>query len=294
MERHVDDITELLQKAGFVSGDSVFIHCGLKNLSYRMFPEASDRRNPENRNKVSDTFHHGVRNSIGGDAGTIILTGYWYEYGRFSQHFDCKTAPPDRSLGTFPQHFFKHYMTHRSLCAPVSLMGCGAKGREITRQHDSIYGYGLHSPWARLIEHDAWFLFWGASARSLTFAHHMETIVGVPHIYNKFYRVPVTSLEGKAWDYTICSNRFLDDRFPIFYRYERMDNELRQEGIIKTLDWHGHEIYVSRAVHMADFLNEKFRTEPFYLMEKTPTFVEGVIPTDGKTAQHTVKHTYVA
>jgi aminoglycoside N3'-acetyltransferase len=215
-----------------------------------------------------------------GPEGTVCVPGFFYAYARKGLTFDARTSPPDDSLGAFPHYFLGHRMQGRSLNPLVSLMTAGAQA-EILAAAPSLYGYGACSPWARIVEAGGWMLFFGATPASMTFSHHVEHLAGVPHLYNKIYRVPVVDLEGRQHGWSVCSVRYLDPRFPVEYGLESFCHDLEAVDILRNGTWHGVQFSVASMQAVQQFLLEHLASDPFYLLECEPKFVRGFIPDDG-------------
>lgn len=220
-----------------------------------------------------------------GPDGTVCVPGFFYDYARKGLTYDLRASPPDRTLGAFPEYFFRSRMTNRSLSPLVCLMTAGAQADWIVSS-SSLYGNGVGSPWARLVEADGWVLFLGCSPITMTFTHHVEQLVGVPHLYNKIYRIPVVDMQGRQHPWSMSSVRFLDQRFPVTYDLDRaFVPDMAQAGILVRGQWRSMEFSLARLRMVQDMLTERLIADPFYLLKAPPTFVRGVIPDDGPRAE---------
>ena len=145
---------------------------------------------------------------------------------------------------------------------------------------DSGYGYGVLSPWHQLLEMDAKFIFWDCSIHAMTFVHHLESMVGVPHLYNKMYQFQ--SDQGNLTSPSVVASavRYLNEEFHIVYNLSKFQIDATNENLLRTSKIFGIEILTCKFRGIFDFLCEKLKTDPFYLLEKTPNFIPGNIPTD--------------
>lgn len=267
-----------LRDNGLSGGVPLMVHSGLGAVVRAMRQlgvDASDLRE-QAAAMVADVLDHAA-----GPDGTVCVPGFFYDYARKGLTYDLRTSPPDKALGAFPDYFFRHRMTHRSLSPLVCLMTAGAQADWVVRA-PSLYGNGVGSPWARLVEADGWTLFLGCSPNTMTFTHHVEQLVGVPHLYNKVYRIPVVDMDGRRHPWSICSVRFLDPRFPVTYDLDRrFVPDLERLGILVRGQWQGVEFSFARLRAVQEMLAERLTADPFYLLQSPPTFVRGVIPDDG-------------
>jgi len=170
----------------------------------------------------------------------------------------------------------------RSLCPPVSIVAVGNQASRVC-DTGTAYGYGALSPWQRLIDMDAAMLFWDVSPRMITFGHHVEAQVGVPHIYNKVYDTPVHGLDGPHEGPVVSAVRYLDEDFAIVYDLERFLAEASAAGLIATHAWGAVNFHLVGFRAIQEFLYDKLRHDPFYLLSAPPCFVNGTIPADGAT-----------
>ena len=275
----VNRIADSLIDAGLESGDSVFVHSGLRGLALSLLAEG--QREGDIVKMAAAELHSGLVQATDGK-GTIAVPAFFYEYGRYGTPFDAATAKPDIRLGGYSAYYLELDGMRRSLCPPVSIMAVGDKASEIC-DTGSGYGYGKLSPWQRLTDLDAKMLFWDVSPRMATFIHHVEVLAGVPHIYNKVYNAPVIGLDGPFEGPVISAVRYLDEDYGIVYELEPYARDIHEIGLVKSSKMSALEIHVVGFRDSERLLLEKFRADPYYLLAKSPHFKVGKIPFDGKT-----------
>ncbi|MFQ5757531.1 MAG: AAC(3) family N-acetyltransferase [Acidiferrobacterales bacterium] len=278
MEDTAQAVSVALRAAGLVEGDTILVHSGLQGIFFAL--RANGHRGRDLAEKACATLRDGILAAIGEAAGTVCVPGFHYDYARRGEPFDARTSPPDNRLGRFPDYFFRNAMSHRSLCPPVSIMACGPRAAQIC-DTGTTFGHGLGSPWARLIDIGAKMLFWDATPAAMTFVHHVEMMVGVPHSYCKVYPVPVRDLRGRTHAASVNYVRYLDDRFAIDYDLDRLVGDLRDEGVTTNGEALGIPFAVLACRDAFDFLSRKLIADPFYLLAGPPQFVPGEIPMDG-------------
>lgn len=270
------EIADALLAHGLPSGVPLQVHSGMR-------PIANELRRRQDRNAppvdACACFGDALLR-IAAPQGSVTVPGFFYDYARKGERFDVRTSPPDRALGAFPAYFFRTYPHHRSLSPLVSLMSTGARAEWLSTP-GSTYGNGVFSPWARLVEADGWVLCFGCEATAMTFVHHVEHLVGVPHLYNKLYRVPVVDADGRSYPWSICSVRFLDPRFPVTYALEPALDDMAAKGILVRGKWGDVSFSFARLRAVEAYLAERLSVDPFLLLAQPPSFVPGVIPNDG-------------
>ncbi|NQU57212.1 MAG: AAC(3) family N-acetyltransferase [Rhodospirillales bacterium] len=284
-----DDIVGALCGAGISAGDTVFVHSGMRGLAMKLL--ASGQRNTNVADAATGAFHDALVLAVG-DGGAIAAPAFFYDYARNRTPFDAATSVPDRSLGVYPPLLLKAQGMRRSLCPPVSIMAVGKNAAAIC-DTGTAYGYGSQSPWQRLVDLGGKLLFWDISPRMMTFVHHVETLVGVPHIYNKVYDAPVTGLGGSYDGPVVSAVRYLDERFEIVYDLNRFIAEAANDGLIAEHTFDRIDLFLSSFSPLADYLGQKLAADPYYLLAAPPRFVPGVIPADGAVGKANPKFSYV-
>lgn len=283
-----DDIVGALSVAGIAAGDTVFVHSDMRGLAMKLL--ASGQRDTNVADVAAKVFHDALVLAVG-DEGAIAAPAFFYDYARNRTPFDAATSVPDRSLGIYPPMFLEAQDMRRSLCPPVSIMAVGENAAAIC-DTGTAYGYGSQSPWQRLVDLGGKLLFWDISPRMMTFVHHVETLAGVPHIYNKVYDAPVTGLDGSYDGPVVSSVRYLDKRFEIVYDLDRFVAEATDDGLIAGHTFGRIDLFLSSFSPLADYLGQKLAVDPYYLLAAPPRFVPGVIPADGAVGKADPKLAY--
>ena len=75
----------------------------------------------------------------------------------------------------------------------------GAKAEWITAGHPLDYGYGLGSPFAKLVEAGGKVLMVGAPLDTMTLLHHAEHLAAIPGKRIRRYEVPFLTADGTSW-----------------------------------------------------------------------------------------------
>jgi aminoglycoside 3-N-acetyltransferase len=218
--------------------------------------------------------------AVVGPTGTICVPGFFYDYARKGLIYDTLNSPPDAALGTFPDYFFRRRMQSRSLNPLFNLITAGAQAEWLTAL-PSLYGNGPTSPWSRIVGAGGWMLFFGCTPAAMTFIHHVEHLVGVPHLYNKIYRIPVIDMKGQEYAYSVASVRYLDTSFRVTYALDKIGDELERAGLLVRGAWGSVSFSMAPMKPVQEYLIDRLVADPFALLQHPPSFIRGVIPDDG-------------
>lgn len=265
-----DAISALLGRLGVEAGDIVMVHSGISPLA-NLCAESS-----LSPGVILESLHQALVEKTGPD-GTIVTPAFFYNYARKAKPFHVDRSPPDAALGLYPRFMFAMDDCRRSLNPIGSLQAVGRHAAMICA-HTSATGFGLASPWTHLVDLDAKCLILG-TPYIMTFPHHVEALLGVPHVYNKIHRTPVY-YRGKEIAFPVITQlRYL--KYGIEYLPTQTQKDLRDTGILQTIDEHGVNAQIADFRPVQDFLVEKLIADPYYLLERPPEFVPGEPPDDG-------------
>ena len=270
-------IAAALNSVGIATGDTVFVHSAVRGLILSLL--AGGRRDADLVGASAEVLQNGLAQAVG-ESGTIAAPAFFYDYGRFGTPFNAATSLPDKSIGGHSTWLLKAPGIRRSLCPPVSLMALGKYAPNIC-DTGSGYGFGALSPWQQLVDLDAKMLFWECSPRMMTFAHHVEVLAGVPHIYNKVYDAPVTGMDGPFHRPVVSAVRYLDEEYKILYELDDFTKDANKSGIIKSTKMGPLTVQVIGFRDCQKLMLKKLRNDPYYLLVEPPKFTPGKIPFDG-------------
>ncbi len=275
----VDGIAAALQKVGIGSSGVVLVHSGVRRLSFYL--KRLGVAKEDLRSQACQTLIDALRLVIG-EHGTICIPAFHYGYARFGETFIRETTPPDELLGIFPGYFFSQGFDARSLCPPVSICAVGPRAKDVC-DTGFAHGYGVLSPWKRLEDLNAKMLFWDCTLHKMTYVHHLETIVAVPHLYAKIYDAPVMLGSDRYPGMVINSVRYRDERFRITYDLARFQAEMLDGGLSRKFTIADADVQVCTFRGVGEFLTAKLGANPYYLLKEAPHFIPGLVPFDGGT-----------
>jgi aminoglycoside 3-N-acetyltransferase len=274
----IDRLRSILADLGIAAGDTLLVHSDLRDLVRLAEPgELAAADDP--RQFLLESFDASLAQSVG-PAGTICVLGTFSAYARFGEPFDLETSPPEKEYGAYNRFVFDQRTACRSLNPIVGLLAKGAQAAPIC-EHTSACGFGPNTPWDRLVALDAKMLFWGVDLRNMTFVHHAEQLVGVPHLYHKLYAAPVL-VDGRPIELpVITSVRYLD--FNVVYNFRRLSEDLAAARHLQSFRQPPFQAHAVGCRAVLTHLQQVLAKDPFYLLAAPPQFVPGRIPVDGPT-----------
>jgi aminoglycoside 3-N-acetyltransferase len=274
----VDRFGSILAAIGIRAGDALLVHSDLRDLLRLADPrELADQSDV--RAFLLRSFDSALFEAVGAD-GTICVLGTYSDYARFAKPFDLKESPPDAQYGAYNRYVFDQGTAFRSLNPLVGFLAKGAKASWIC-EHVSANGYGPNTPWDRLVALDGKMLFWGVDLRNMTFVHHVEQLVGVPHLYHKVYATAVL-VDGRPIDLPVVTSvRYLD--FNISYNFKRLSDDLAAGRVLNSFREPPFQAHAVSFRAVLTHLERMLAKDPYYLLSAPPQFVPGRIPTDGPT-----------
>jgi aminoglycoside 3-N-acetyltransferase len=270
----IDEIARIFSDIGLTEGDSILLYSNIASVA-KVVDVRKFGRVP--RAKMLSDFHNSIMSVIG-DTGTVLTLGSFTDYARYGVPFHVDKSLPDQSLGAYPRYLFSRAECTRSLNPTSNLLGLGLNATAIaTRSNATAYGFG--TPWEMLIKHNAKIVFFDTTLRPMTFGHHIEQCVGVPHVYSKIYDTPVY-FENKLVPHpVITSVRYLD--FGIRYNMSRLETEAKRDGLVVTVQRNNLALDAMKCVSLAEYLTGKLMVDPYYLLDEPPKFKKGQLPFDG-------------
>ena len=279
MDSHIYvKIREVLDSLGIRRGDHVLLHSDMGNLVRLVAPEEMEGVT-DKHGYLLGVFHAAISDTLGPE-GTICVLSSFTGYARFGHPFVLEESLPDKDLGAYTRFLFRQEGAVRSLNPLTGIIALGGAASQIC-EHRSAIGFGHESPWARMLELDGRMMFWGVGLGFMTFVHHVEHVVGVPHIYNKLYRTPVYR-GGHEIDMPVTSAvRYLD--FDVVYNLTKFEYDIKAAGMVRSTRIGILEVQVVGFGDVMSHLARRLSQDPFYLLDRVPKFVTGQVPIDGAT-----------
>jgi aminoglycoside 3-N-acetyltransferase len=263
------EISDSLVECGLSAGDIAFVHSGLVSLGPIETGEYG----------ILEGLYSAFTDVIG-DQGTVAVSAAFLDYGRYGTTYDIETSPVDPSLGVFSKYVADQPGAIRSVSPIAAVSAVGKNATNLCLQTAGS-AFGADSPWERLLEMDAKFVFLGVDLRFMTFVHYVEHRVGVPHLYSKYYRIPVEKNGDEIQVPISAQVRYLNPT--VEYRTEDFTQIFESAGLVKTVPCGRGVLRVIGARASYDYLKKRLLSNFHFLLSKTPDYVQGIPPFDGPT-----------
>ncbi len=213
-----------------------------------------------------------------GAQGTLCVPAAFYDYGKKKQPFDVARSPVSRLLGVLSRYVQAMPGAQRSLNPIFSVAAVGPLAEDVCGGiHGSAFGPG--SAWECLFRMNADVLYFGCDLSHSTLLRYVESVFGVPYLYNKLFDTQVIK-NGRAMDVSICAPlRF--QYCPAIYdpvKFKAFEGRLRDRGVLRECHLGGGKIM---AIAMKDFYAEAVTVlsgDLYYFLQRVPDYVPGQVP----------------
>ncbi len=188
-----------LRRIGLKDGDMVMVHAAMSKVG-------SCINGP-------DTLIGALVDAVG-PKGTILAYADWNgsyddfldEDGRilpeWRDHippFEPQTSRANRDNGVLPEFVRTAPGARRSGNPGASVVALGAQSDWLTSDHPLDYGYGVGSPFAKLVTAAGKVLMVGAPLDTMTLLHHAEHLARIPNKRLRRYEVPMLDQTDVIW-----------------------------------------------------------------------------------------------
>ncbi len=265
MSAYIDkkEIINALKKCGVKKNDILFVQSDVSKIG----------RIKGNLRQQLQTYLDIIKKLVGHN-GTIVVPAFYYEYSRKRTPFNVYKSPVSKDLGLFPNFFCKQKNVVRSLNPLTSVAAIGRKAKYICGGNSAI-GYGPDSPFDRLTKLKGKILLIGVG--DVTYVRYVESLVGVPYIYNKFFETPIYS-KGKKVNLPVCNPvRYLNCNV-LHLRPKDMQKKLEKAGLVKKVRLGNEYVRILSIEKLFAFLKTKLQKNFYYLLKNKPKFKKNSIP----------------
>lgn len=188
-----------LAKLGVEEGDVVMVHAAMAGVGPML--------------NGPDALVHALRDVVGPD-GTIMVYTSWdsvhddllddsgrvrAEWRDHVPGFDPLSSRAVRMNGIIAEFVRTTPGARRSANPGASVAALGRLADWITADHPQDYGFGEHTPFARLVEAGGRVLMVGAPWDTMTLVHHADHLARMPGKRVLRYEVPFATADGKTW-----------------------------------------------------------------------------------------------
>ena len=165
-----DQFINALSQAGLKKNDNVLIHSGIA-----LFGKTDT---DANKKSILDFYYNNLMDYLGTNGTIVTPTFTGDQYVRKNLPYDI--AHTKSELGSFSEHIRNKGHSIRSMHPIVSLASIGKNAKYICggNHYD---GYGLDSPWGRLLELNSKILTLGyaITPSGMSAIHFLENMIGV-------------------------------------------------------------------------------------------------------------------
>ena len=239
------DIVTGLKKLGLKSGDVAFIHSSLSSFGY---VEGG-----------AETVVRAFLETLGSEGTLSVPIFHNYFWGMWSQVWDRDNTPS--LMGRISETVRTWPGVRRSRHAPHPIAAVGALAEDLTERNNRS-DFALDSPFARLVELNAWIMLAGVDYNSCTMIHLVEERKQAP------YRHWV-DLSGTVVEDGVAAKK----TFPFYKRYPgvrndflRLGERLENEGLVKIEMIGKSVIRCFRAQDLCDCVSRSLDEDPLYLI----------------------------
>lgn len=272
-------LVDALLSVGIEKNDTVLVHSDIASFG-----------TTENfsRKDALNIFYESFMEVLGSE-GTLCVPAYFYEYARFGIPYDISLSPVSKELGVFSKFINSLPESIRS-CNPLASVAAVGKYADYICEIKNRHNYGEDSAFNRLHKLNAKIVMLGTSLNAVTFGHYVEYHVGVPHMYNKIYNIPVLNNGEVIFDWSISSVRYLNADIEYGFLNEHEMKNISQiyieKNIMKCQPYLENMIYVINTNSLYNAIANGLMINPYNNLAHTPNFPDGQIPNDGPTLKN--------
>ena len=264
-----EEIINCLDKLGIISGDILYVSSSLFQLG--KMEDAHDKLS------LCKNIYNAIMSVIG-ENGTIIVPTFTPQTARYGKPFILEETKTD--TGIFSE-FVRNLPNSVRSIHPISSVA--AKGKYANKICDNIPpgNWSMDSPSYRMYELNAKSITIGATRPLAAWGHLLETMYGVPYLYNKLLDVDVYIGGKKLVEEFYASVCYLD--YGISYDFLNFEKLMKKSGAVQSEKvGNGTISSVSAKQYFIEGL-KIFKQNPYILLKTTPKFRYGENPFDGIT-----------
>ncbi len=254
-----------LDAVGIEEGDVVIVHSSILHLGL-----LSDCNPRQMSDRLIDTFVDRL-----GASGTLTGLAPCYDYSNNAAPFDTRTSSVAKEIGVFNAALAARVDAERSANPVFSLAGIGAAVSEIcVGSNASAFGAG--SAWDHAVKLGAKVVMLGASFQRFTLVRYIEQLAGVPYLFVKLFRTPI-SRNGVELDMPVTALlRYA--HMPLEYDLSRFETRLSDLGLVRTTELGGGAVSAIPAKKAVDAGIEALNEDLHYFLRVPPKYPDGELP----------------
>lgn len=255
-----DQLIKSLKKIKIKKNSILLVHSGINYLGAM--------RDVSN-NKIPEEIFSILRKFLGRD-GTLLFPAYFYDFARKKIPFNLETSEPCPTLGAISKYVFCNKKFYRSKNPLTSLMAIGKKAKYICEGSNSR-SYGYNSAWDRLTKLGADILFIGVPFhKAMTYIHHIEFNIGVPHMYIKKFILPIISKNKILENSCLAYVRYLNLNIEV--NQKKFEKDLFNNNLIRQASLGSSTILAVNTTKVFNFAIKKLNKNPYYFLNTPPKY----------------------
>ena len=230
-----------LRAMGIAPADTVLLHSSMKKIG----PVQGG----------ADTVLDALQDYL--TPGLLVLPALnWELVNQQPRVYDVLHTPS--IVGILPELFRKRPDVHRSLNPTHSVCAYGADAQAFVQGGDADgTPLGMHSPWRKLLERNAWILMAGCDLTSCTFIHGVEEWCEVPNRFEPPVRFTVIAADRMKIEFVSAPHLGSPSE-----QYGRAEKALRQSGALADGRFGNAAVLVISARKCFDTLSALLRENP--------------------------------
>lgn len=265
------EVVSAFRKAGLRQGDIVNIHSRLFAIGVVEDVLTDD---------IPQIYLRALQEVIG-EEGTVVVPTYTTSFARHGTPFVLEETPSE--MGVFSELVRTTPKAVRTLHPVQSLTALGGQSTSLAENHPR-WNVGYDTVWDRMLKRGGKVLSIGIPLKNtMSFMHQVEFMACVPYLYHKVIRGSVFAKGQPVEHDFLMAVRYLE--YGITYELSRLDDALTKSRALLETPLGGSALWTVSLEAAFDVGINGLRRDPYYLLEKPPSFVEGKIPCDGLTIQ---------
>lgn len=261
----VTELANALSSVGIEMGDCVLVHSSLLHLGRLGGCPARDMPGV-----ITETLLEAI-----GDDGTLATLAPYYDYSDSGAPFDTVRSPVSPEVGVLNAAIAAHPDAERSANPMFSLAAIGKLADHICNGPNAS-AFGAESAWDRAVHAGAKILLLGSSFERLTLARYIEQKVGVPYLFVKMFRAPVSRNGAPLGQPVTALLRYR--HLPLDYGLAEFEARLNQAGITREAPLGGGRVLAMDAAKSTEMGINALQDDIHFFLKSPPDYVDNAFP----------------
>jgi aminoglycoside 3-N-acetyltransferase len=245
------DIAQGLRSLGICSPDVIFVHSSLSSFG--------------SVEGGAEAVIKGLLAAVAPEGTVMVptLTGSRELGPEYPPYFDVRASAC--WTGLIPETFRQRPEALRSLHPTHSVAAIGPRSQEMLEGHElSPTPCGPETPYGRLVRAGGWVVLLGVGLACVTLFHHVEEVAGLSyHMQPEPVQATVVDDHGASRTVRVWLHLYGPWR-----GFDRLEPELREEGLLLSTHVGAAEVRAIRAKPMVEYALELVRADPRALLRE--------------------------